>query len=496
MIKYKSRITSHGNRQLELLVVYPLSRSEKRKRYEIDLYMFNPYQLGITHDRYGTARFLRDMRSYTRYEAALISLAKLADPACDLSPLTRIFDMLKDASMARDINEKVILHELRGLSSMYHNQLGETRNVLMTMLKSGAHTEDVMESLAPFLRDIDIFLTRFHSLRPLFMDPRMHTDSRLALDWADESISLTTEKTFMRLYELFRQSQGLATAATTVRERLEREQQHRHDHHYPTVADSSTPTANEYYLYRDGQLKKWMEAFMFMSCDPANTLTRFAQILMGVAAGAAMAFAVVVAFFASRLFAIYSLPWAVIIIMAYIVKDRIKEIMRNAMIACLPKLVADQINDLIDPANNVKVGVTRARTRFCAPGDVPEVVQQLRSHQGNPFTAMIPPENVIHFHKDVYIDSARVMRSHRRLEALADIMRFKLDAWLNNMDDPVSTLHRLNGDGIENVPAQRVYHINLIVGLSEQGHDSSPTYFRYRLILTREGIVRIEEVEI
>jgi hypothetical protein len=36
----------------------------------------------------------------------------------------------------------------------------------------------------------------------------------------------------------------------------------------------------------------------------------------------------------------------------------------------------------------------------------------------------------------------------------------------------------------------------LIVGLSEQGRDGSPTYFRYRLILTREGIVRIEKVEI
>jgi hypothetical protein len=495
MIKYKSRITSHGNRQLELQVVYPLSRRTKRKRYEIDLYMFNPYQLGITQDRYGTARFLRDMRSYTRYEATLISLAKLADPACELSPLTRIFDMLKDASMARDISEKAMLHELRGLSSMFHNQLGETRRVLTSMLKSGMHAKDIMESLALFLHDTDIFLARFRALRPLFVDPRLQEDSRLALDWADESISLTTEKTFMRLYKLFGQSPEL-TAAGAVRERLEREQQHRRDHHYPIVADLSNPIANEYYLYRDGQLKKWMEAFMFMSCDPANTLMRFTQIFMGAAAGMAMGFAVLVTFFASRLFLDYSLPWAIMIIVAYIAKDRIKEIMRNAMIACLPKLVADQINDLIDPANNVKVGVTRARVRFCAPDDVPDVVRQFRRQQGNPFTAMIPPENVIHFHKDVYIDSARFMSSHRRLEALADIMRFKLDAWLDNMDDPVSTLRRLDGDKIQTVQAKRVYHINLIVGLSEQGNDGLPAYFRYRLILTREGIVRIEEIEI
>ena len=493
MIKYKSRITSHGTRQLELQMVYPLSRTEKRKEYQIDFYIYSPYQLGITNESYGTSRFLQDMRSYTRYEVtSLMSLAKLADPECDISPLARIQNVLRDSKAVRDINEKTVLHELRGLGSMFHNQLKEIRRILTAMVADKKQSVDVDATLDLFLKDLDVFLERFRSLRPLFIDPRLSEESRVALDWADEMISLTTEKALARLYELF---ENTRTPTSAIRMRLEREGQYRQAHHYPVVEDASHSIANEHFLYRESQLKKWTESFMFMNSEPSHTLKRFVQIIMGVAAGAAMAFAVIATIFASQHFASNSIPWAVIIIVAYIVKDRIKELLRNALMSFLPRVVADQINDLADPATSKKVGFTRARVQFCASKDVPDVVQQLRNLKQNPITGMIPAENVIHFSKYVSIDSKRFMKTHRRLEALADIMRLKLDAWLENMDDPVNHLRRLNGDVLEKIPARRAYHMTLIVGLSEKGIDAMPSYFRYRLVLTREGIVRIEEVE-
>lgn len=496
MIKYKSRITSHGTRQLELQMVYPLSRSEKRKQYHIDFYIYSPYQLGITRESYGTLRLLRDMRSYTRYEVtSLMSLAKLADPACDISPLTRILGMLQNAAGMRDISETTVLYELRGLGSMFHNQLREIRRLLTGMLKDGRQVADVKPGLDLFLHDLDLFLERFRSLRPLFIDPRISSESRGALDWADEMISMSTEKTLIRLYEAFMGAKEFGDAAEALRVRLVREGKYRQDHRYPVVAEASDPVANEYYLYRESQLKKWSEAFMFMNCEPSHTLSRIIQVIMGLAAGAAMAFAVWATIFASQLFASNSMPWAIIIVVAYIVKDRLKDILRNTLIACLPRFVADQINDLVDPATNDKVGYTRARVRFCASQDVPEVVKQVRNLRENPIMGMIPPEDVIHFSKFVSIDSQRFMKNHRRLEALADIMRLKLDAWMQNMDDPVNELRRVKDATIERVPARRVYHMTLIVGLSEKGVDAAPSYFRYRLVLTREGIVRIEEVE-
>lgn len=492
MIKYKSRITSHGARQLELQVVYPLSRMERRKQYRIDFFIYSPYQLGITRDSYGTTRFLQDMRSYTRYEVtSLMSLARLADPACDISPLARLFNMLRDSAATGEMNENTVLHELRGLGSMFQHQARETRRILATMARAGQPPADLHSTLARFLSDLDNFLERFQSLRPLFTDPRLSEESRVAYNWADEMVSLTAYKTLAALYELFDRD---AEWQAALRQRITRVEDYRRAHHYPLVEDTATSTGNEYYLYRESQLKKWTEAFMFMNCEPSHTLARFIQIIMGIAAGAAMAFAVVATVFASQHFASNSVPWAVIIIVAYIVKDRIKEVLRNSLLAVLPRLVADQINDLADPATGDRVGFSRARVRFCSSQEVPDVVKQIRNLQEPPITGMIPPENVIHFSKYVSIASQRFMKRHQRLEALADIMRLKLDAWLANMDDPVNQLRRLSGETLEKVPARRVYHMTLIVGLAEEGIDALPSYFRYRLVLTREGIVRIEEV--
>jgi hypothetical protein len=64
---------------------------------------------------------------------------------------------------------------------------------------------------------------------------------------------------------------------------------------------------------------------------------------MGVAAGAAMAFAVIATIFASQHFANNSIPWAAIIIVAYIVKDRIKELLRNALIVGLSEIGVDSM---------------------------------------------------------------------------------------------------------------------------------------------------------
>lgn len=494
MIKYKSRITSHGARQLELQVVYPLSRTEKRKQYHIDFYIYSPYQLGVTQESYGTSRFLQDMRSYTRYEVtSLLSLARMADPQCDISPITRILKQLQDTG-GGDINEKTILHELRGLASMHHGQMRELRRLLTKMVRENEEVEDVGNALERFLSDHAVFLERFRALRPLFIDPRMTAESRLALDWADEMISLSTEKTFLRLFEVFNDVPAYSDAAARIRPRLEREEQYRRDHHFPVVADAGDPAANEYYVYRDSQLKKWSESFMFMTCEPSHLLSRSIQVIMGIAAGAAMAFAVIATIFASQHFVSNSISWATAIIVAYIVKDRIKDMVRNALIAYLPKVVADQINDLVDPANRENVGFTRARVKFCSAADVPVVVQQLRKFREHPLLGMIPPEEVIHFSKFVSIESERFMSNHRRLEAMADIMRLKLDAWLQNMDDPVNELRCLREGALEKVPARRAYHMALIVGLMEKGVDSAPSYFRYRIVATREGIVRIEEV--
>ena len=494
MAQFECKVTTHGERQLELDVSYPLVEGQKTARYELDLYIFSSSQLGMTKERYGVDAFLQDMKSYTRYTTPSISISKLADPNCTISPLTRITEMLSRSDPASDVHEDDILYELRNLANIYQHQVHHTASLLETLVLRNHKPADAVDGIRKLISDIDGFLKTFRPLHTTFLDPPANERLRESLRWVDEAISLSTEKMQYRLYDACRARSELLEAANLLRPRLELEREYRQSVGYPTVVVPDSPATNELVVYRESTLKKWAEGCMYMSTAPSRVGIRVTQILMATAAGTAMVFAVVASFIASWWLAPNSVPWLILIVIAYIFKDRIKALLRRVFIAHLPKLVADQIEDLIDPAAKQKVGRSRARVRFCRPADLPNRIMQIRHADKKVFRDIFPPENAIHFHKDVRIDCARLMEHHTRLASITEIMRFKLDSYRTNMDNPVNTLSCIVDGEPEKVHAKRVYHINMILSLSDKQPGGTSALFRHRLIISRNGIVRIEHL--
>lgn len=492
---YTCKVKSHGQRQLELDLTYPLHEKREANRYELELYIFSPYQLNINGETYGVSRFLQDTKSYTRHTIPLIPLKNLTDSGCVTSPLTRIRNTLSEIGASGKINEKQILYELRVLANIYHAQVHETREMLKTGLLNASVKANLNNSIKVFLADIDMFLQEFRKLQREFLDPRVSDLLRENLSWTDEAISLSTEKTFFKLHDLCEQAEVSDEIKTALRLKLGSEPEYRRSKGYPTIVIPGKHTENENFLYRAGTLKKWAESCMFMNKAPARVAAHFTQAFMGIAAGLAMIVALTATFFATRLFAMYSIPWALLIVISYIAKDRIKEILRSIFINFLPKLVADHMEDMIDPATNSKVGSSRARVRFCRSDDIPESVQQLRNIGARPFRRIIPGDNVIHFHKSVRINTKKLTKRHERLDSLTEILRFNTNPWLANMDDPINKLYSFVNGKVGRIPARRVYHINLIVCLTDRRKNHPATLFRYRLVLTRKGIIRIEQCE-
>ncbi len=59
------------------------------------------------------------------------------------------------------------------------------------------------------------------------------------------------------------------------------------------------------------------------------------------------------------------------------------------------------------------------------------------------------------------------------------------------MDDPKKELFIMDDEGYQRIHGTRVYHLNLVARLV---HEGNPTLKRYRIVLTRSGIARIETV--
>jgi hypothetical protein len=485
------RVAPHGRRQIEIGVQYPLSRRQ-RCVFRVDAYFFTPHALGLSKTRYGVQRFFWDLSSYVRFTPAALSFEKLADSGCELSPLTRIARALDAAALPAQLDARGVLYEIRIFVNIFNHQCHETRRLLVALARQGSDAGGLASRVAALVEQGDACLRRFRALRERFCSPVVPESLRMAVAWADESVSLKAEKERFRLYRAFQKQSGLESGAEALKPFLESEQAYRRRQRFQTVIVPSRTESGETFLYRESMLKKWAQTALYMKLVPDRLIPRIVQVLAGAAAGAAMAFAVIATFLAQRLFAMYSVPWMILIVVAYVFKDRIKESGRGFLLAFVPRLVADESKSLVDRGSGRRVGKVRSRVRFCSPKQVPLAVLEARNASANPFYAIMPAENVLHYHSTLRVDAAALLSGHPRLEAITNILRLRLDAWFSGMDDPTETVRFLHDGRVEEMQANRVYHAHLIVGLSEKHDGEPPRFSRFLLVLNRDGLVRIE----
>jgi hypothetical protein len=229
-----------------------------------------------------------------------------------------------------------------------------------------------------------------------------------------------------------------------------------------------------------------------MSTETSSAPRNIGHLVAAVAAATAMSFAVVATLLANRLFAGYSVPWALMVVVGYIFKDRIKEMLRGLLQGILPRLFYDRARKLVDPAIGRLVGVAKEAVRFCSPDELPEAIRHERRIEGDFAQAHMPAEQVIHFSKSILLNGRRLQRHHTRLEAITQILRLNVARWLRRMGSPLGNLPYMKGEKPALLHARRVYRLHILVKLTNLNRSTDAEIFHYILLLSGAGILRIE----
>lgn len=486
------RVTTHGTHQIELVLRYAIPSQSPRDRYDLDVYFFLPYHLAVDEEHYPSRQFFQHLKSYVRMLPGAISFVNLANSDCLCSPLTRIRNILAENHLARTMPVNNLLYEFRMLVNMHHEEFRGLRQLIQAMVKDDAPARDIEPRIRQVLHDHDHFLTAFRQLPLQLTDTRVPDTLRDALAWAEEAISVKTGREYHKLRLLCQIRPELAELEGELIARCRQEQAFRTERKFSTVICPENPVTGETFLYREGILKKWAQSSTYMSVARSKTTTQIGHILAGLAAAVAMLFAVAAMFLAERLFVSYSLPWALLIIVSYMFKDRIKEILRGLLLRWQPKLVADDISKLVDPRTCGKVGRSCSRARYLRPANVPDYARRLRQMAVNPFRHVLPAESVLHFHNELKLYNRDLLSSHSRLEGIGALFRVRIDPWLHQMDDPNNRIYYVSEEGAKALEANRVYHVNVVVRVSRKEDESNAQLFHSRVIINRNGILRIE----
>ncbi len=488
-------LRKHSSRHLETKLVLPIPETKRYGR-EIHYYLFSPPQLYVNRSTYTEERVLHKFQSHGRYSSPEITLEELLDEENALSPLTvlkhYVDDLLKDVTA---VAERNVIHELQTVvNSVRHEnkaclqdckdmvKLGMVDDLAITLERWIENTQELTKKLRDYLESIK---SKFS------MDNRL----MIAFFWADEALSIICEKQAIDLYMV---SNSIQQKAPSVLGDLLSFSRSELD--YRIEQDYSSGSSNsETVQYRKAVLKKWTQSSLYLVPSISRWPRRVKEILAGTAAAIAMAFATLTAIFAEATFIRNSLQWALIVIIGYVFKDRIKEWLRLFFNAVLPRMMADEISSFISPKTNKKICSSRIKLKFIDPESLSAQIKEIRKDRNNPFKDMLPKEDVIHYTRDFVMHplSKQGLARERfpRENNFTLVTRIRLDDFLKEMDDPNDVVFRMdpNADELDQLNSERVYHLHLVIREYSKKEDLD-NYSHYTVVVNKSGIVRIEQM--
>lgn len=206
-----------------------------------------------------------------------------------------------------------------------------------------------------------------------------------------------------------------------------------------------------------------------------------------------MIFATAIAFSFQQKFGNFTVPLFAALVVSYMLKDRIKELMRYYFAHRLgPKYFDNKINISVKDRT---IGWSKEGVDFISDNKVPQDVMKLRSR--SPLLEAenrINDEKILLYRKRVRINRDKLEKGSKYIiSGINDIMRIYINSFTQKMDNPSIPLFTLdNSNSVNIIKGNKVYFINIVMQFQ---YEDQIDYKRFRISCNRSGIFKIEELK-
>ncbi|MHB9098394.1 MAG: hypothetical protein ACYC5X_11315 [Syntrophales bacterium] len=481
-------VTIHDDYQVELKLNYPLPRRSTKAFYEVGLYVFAPLSLGINPGTYVKHQFYTDLQTYIRVKTPSIPLSHITEGR--MSPLGKL----------RAVIEAMAHQPSKSPPADYESQIKLFCCILKSAIRDyvsyvheTAIAEDRLRLMDNYVQDVHRITVGYRDLRNLIQAPGIAKRTADVYLFGDEYISLLIEDYTYHLVDgLLSREGGLCMEKQNeLLAMVDDEVQYRAKRGYLSIPDEQKD--NETLVFRRSVLKKYMATVLFLDAEIKKGGVIVEQTLFGMAAGLAMLFATTVAFISQSIYGSLTLPFFAALVVSYIFKDRFKDLLRFYLSRKMTQFIFDYKTKIYNVTRHV-VGVCGESFEFIRRQKLTPEIREIRdSDHITEIENGWVGEQVFLYRKRIHLhpDWKGSIFSEYEIDGINDIMRFNIQDFLRKMDDPNKELFVMNDEGYHRITGTRVYHLNLIIKLIGNKHQS---YTRYRMILNRKGIKRIEKV--
>lgn len=491
--------------QFELKSEFSPEAAGEPGHYWQELYLFVPGALQIDSQVYTRRQFYRDQTTLIRYKTPSMRFEQLLDGSHGLSPLPRIAEAL--AAPETDKTKEQVTYEIKLLGNIIRSALREATS---HTIEECEHANNATE-LEPTLEELGRLIERLYTLQDRYSE----LQARQVSGWNDpdlDQVFRNVEAFIHHQIDLF--LTGVLDRLRSLPKELHSRLLSHLDHQLCTLIKkvniyqegspskpNEGPRAEDYdenFQYRRGLLKKYVLDALLLSTNRESVVGKYNQYIAMFAAGFAMFIYLLLFIWQGNIFVINSMPFVVITTFLYIVKDRLKDGLKALYQRRASRWLPDYNIDILADGTTV-LGRMREFFSFLRPSQVPEEIDQIRNREfHHVLEEYHRPEVVLYSKKELFLNTQRPQFSAGRRQDINTIFRYNVARLLQKASDsytPFLTLDMSTGRLVRK-QLPKVYHLNVIVKDSQKSSDGTiiSKFRKYRIILNKEGIKRVERV--
>lgn len=476
--------------QFEIKLHYPMSQESAVATYDLECYIFVPHSLGMHRENYSKARFYDDLQTHIRFKTPSVLLTRITgEKGSPLARLKASVDPLQEGKNKASIDAfeyrlKLFCCILQSSQRDFVSYIGESTNA-----------DDRERLVQQYLDSVATIIESYRALRSRIFLPVVQQRAKAIYTFGDEYFSLLVER---NCYDLLRclHVTGASEPHTSQRKIMDliaQEVCYRESRQYLSIPTDEND--NEQLIFRRNVLKKYMHNVLFLNTSTKHEGRVIEHGLFGVAAGISMLFATLVLFLSQSFYGPLTLPVFLALVIGYMFKDRIKELLRVYFSKKVSSVLFDHKTRIYSNLHQ-PIGHCRESFDFIDEAKVPDRIMKIRDRDHiTEIESDWMSESVLRYRKRIRLSSRAISTVYRDIETdgINDIMRFSVAAFTRRMGDPRKELFVLDEDSFRRVKAERVYHLNMIL---RYGGVDGVRYKRFRIVLNRRKIKRIETVSV
>jgi len=480
----KSRIKIHDKFSVVIDVTYDKLFNKKKSKYTTLTYLFFPDSLNINNKTYPPTKFYNDVRLFIKYETPNYTLddINLGDDSLFQNLIKNTKKFIDNKS---EKNHLVFKDQVKMFASTFCSLVREETK---KHIKPKEFQEQEINDL---LNKITLILSDFRKLVKKIKKSTIEGEVINVIFYADEHMSNVVEFQLMKLYNHLKRKNYSSDLLSNIVKVINKEQKYKKQELYDSAKDKRVNPDD--LLFKQSQLKKYIESVFFLNQEVRKDGAMFEQTMLALAAGLAMVFSTGIAFYYQQVYGNFTMPFFIALVVSYMLKDRIKGLISLSVVS-RSRFFFNDFKVKITNALGEKIGIFKENFIFVPLKKLgPKVKKHRLTDMVINMSERSLNEQIIQYKKKIVIYPKKFGDDlpDKNINGMTDVTRFNFHRFIQYMDNPKKDYILIKKGEVYHKIANKIYHINIIQKFyTEEGIE----FRRYRVIMNRDGIRKIEKV--